>query len=369
MKEDWSHCKNILVIRADNMGDVLMSVPAIRALKETFNAKITLLTSSMGGAIARLIEEIDEVMIFDLPWVKCNHYNPPQLIHNVVEDIRKKNFDAAVIFTVFSQNPLPAAMLAYLAQVPKRLSYCRENPYELLTNWVPDKEPYVSIQHQVLRDLNLVNQVGAFTSNTSLSVNVSKQAWRQVQDILQETGIDLTREWVIFHAPVSERKRCYPARQWVKAAQQMTQEQGWQVLFTGSKSEQKLTDKLAQWTGCNAFSLGGKFNLEQFIALVQHAPLVVSVNTGTIHIAAAVQTPVVVLYAQTNPQHTPWKTPCINLYFGVPETLRSKNEVIQHLYKTIYSQQANMPSPAEIVKAGVQLFSKKTTPLIEKHSV
>src|SRR4051812_9787910 len=103
--ETWNDCKNILCIRLDNMGDVLMSSPAIRALKETFNCKITLLTSSVGKAIAPFIPTIDEVIQYDVPWVK----NEEKIVDNsflqIVNQLKKKRFDAAVIFTVFSQNP------------------------------------------------------------------------------------------------------------------------------------------------------------------------------------------------------------------------------------------------------------------------
>ena len=66
MSKSWQDCKNILIIRPDNMGDLIMSAPAIRALKETFNSRITVLTSSMGAGIIPFIPEIDDVIIFDL---------------------------------------------------------------------------------------------------------------------------------------------------------------------------------------------------------------------------------------------------------------------------------------------------------------
>jgi ADP-heptose:LPS heptosyltransferase len=68
--KDWKNCTNILCIRADNMGDVLMSTPALRALKETFGCKITLLTSAMGNVITPFIAEIDETIVAGLPWIK-----------------------------------------------------------------------------------------------------------------------------------------------------------------------------------------------------------------------------------------------------------------------------------------------------------
>jgi ADP-heptose:LPS heptosyltransferase len=90
--------------------------------------------------------------------------------------------------------------------------------------------------------------------------------------------------------------------------------------------------------------------------LIKMAPIVVSVNTGTVHIAAAVNTPVVVLYAQTNPQHTPWMVPNKVLEFEVDEANRSKNEVIQFLYKDVYKKPAPIPEANEIVDAVNQLL-------------
>lgn len=153
---NWQGCKNILCIRPDNMGDLIMSGPAIRALKKSFGARITLLTSIMAKGITLMMPEIDEVMVYDVPWVKTAEIEDTKAFYDVIADIKNKNFDAAVVFTVYSQNPQPTAMLAYLAGVPQILAYCRENPYQLINNWVPDKEPYELIKHQVKRDLDLV---------------------------------------------------------------------------------------------------------------------------------------------------------------------------------------------------------------------
>src|SRR5215217_4160160 len=106
MTQSWQHCKNILIVRADNMGDLIMSVPAIRALKETFSAKITVLTSSMAASIVPSIAEIDDAMVFDLPWVKAADTIANEEIFTLVQLLKQRKFDAAVIFTVFSQNPL-----------------------------------------------------------------------------------------------------------------------------------------------------------------------------------------------------------------------------------------------------------------------
>lgn len=358
---NWPDCKRILVIRPDNMGDLIMSGPAIKALKQSFNAHITVLTSSMAKGIIKHMPMIDDAIIFDLPWVKTNQQAPKEQIYEVVERLKKGSFNAAVIFTVFSQNPLPTAMLAYMAGIPKILAYCRENPYGLLTDWIPDKEPYNVIKHQVQRDLDLVASVGAFTNDDRLDLLI-EDCSTSVKEKLLSVGVNLDHPWLLLHAGVSEPKREYPFNNWVIAAKAIIIKLGYQILLTGAASEKVLTDKLQQRIGEHSFSVAGLFDLSEFICLVKQAPCLVSVNTGTIHIAAAVNTPIVVLYAETNPQHTPWKVANKVLPFSVPEEMRSKNEVIAYLNKTIYTDASEMPAPAQIVCAITEVMNAPYSP-------
>ncbi|MDB5140125.1 MAG: hypothetical protein JWR12_2041 [Mucilaginibacter sp.] len=338
------------------MGDLIMNGPALRALKTSFNAKITVLTSSMAAGIAEFMPEIDEVMVYDLPWVKTSSLADGEGFNEIITKIKEKNFDAAVIFTVYSQNPLPSVMLAYLAGIPKRLAYCRENPYELLTNWVPDKEPYTVIKHQVRRDLELVATVGAYTPFEELILKTDKTINDVLRNKLIRAGVNLKNPWLIIHPGVSETKREYPKEKWVNAAKKIISELGFQVLVTGSASEDALTQQLQKEIGVGSYSLGGVFNLSEFITLVGMAPVILSVNTATVHIAAATGTPIVVLYALTNPQHTPWKVSCKVLPFQVPVSEHSKNEVIRHVNNFFYREPVEMPDETAVLNAVKELL-------------
>lgn len=352
---NWKECKNILCIRPDNMGDLLMSSPAIRALKESFDCKITVLTSSAAGEIASYIPGIDEVIKYDTPWVKNDHPDAIESFEKIIDAIKEKQFDAAVIFSVYSQNPLPSVMVAYLAGIPKRLAYCRENPYALLTDWVPDKEPYDFIQHQVRRDLALVQTVGAGVKNENLRLDTPVNEEAQALKKLQQAGVDLTKPWMILHAGVSEKKREYPDKLWIEAAKMMVRETGYRLVLTGSSSEKKRTDYLQAGIGKNAYSVAGLFSLPEFISLIKKTSLVVSVNTSTIHIAAATGTPVIVLYALTNPQHAPWKAKGKLLLYEADQDLRSKNEVIRYVQENLHPRNIEMVAPSEILKAVQQV--------------
>jgi hypothetical protein len=88
------------------------------------------------------VPEVDEVLVYDSPWMKATAPRADSRLDlEMIERLRAAAFDAAAIFTVYSQNSLPAASLCYLAGVPLRLAHCRENPYRLLTDWVRETEP------------------------------------------------------------------------------------------------------------------------------------------------------------------------------------------------------------------------------------
>jgi ADP-heptose:LPS heptosyltransferase len=348
--KNWLKCKNIVCIRLDNMGDLLMSAPAIHALKKTVGSKITVLTSSMAEGMAKYIPFIDEVIAYDAPWVKKDALAAAEATQNIVEILKKKQFDGAVIFTVFSQNPLPAALLAYLAHIPLRLAYCRENPYELLTHWVQETEPYTCIRHQVKRDLDLVKSIGATIRDDRISIAVpAGDEWDNVKEKLSKEGFDSEKPWLIVHAGVSEKKRQYPLDQWIDTVRRIVQDLHCQVVLTGNASDRSLTDEIKKGVAKNVFSVAGLLDLGEFISLIAQAPLILSVNTVAVHIAAATHTPVIVLYAATNPQHIPWKVPGKVLFFDVPKEQRSKNEILRYVRDKYFPEEIPPLPPVRIV--------------------
>lgn len=359
---DWNVCRKILCIRADNMGDVLMSSPAFRAIKESFACEITLLTSSKGFEIGQLIPEVDHLMSFDFPWVQVSKSNESAKLLSIVDKIKEKGFDGCIVFSVYSQNSLPAAFIAYLAGIPLRLAYCRENPYSLLTHWVPDKEPYSYILHQVERDLRLVNIIGAKTKNKRLSLRLNKS------DVLQKLQVILNCVptcYFVFHPGVSESKRRYPIDHWVELGKAVYQEFKLPILLTGSKEEIGLNREIALKIGKGATSIAGLFTLEEVATLIGRAHALIAVNTGTVHIAAALQTPVLVLYAQTNPQHFPWMVPYKCLEFSISESLKSKNEVVRFVDGIYYREPQAVPSAKMVLNALRKLLSKVNDQITE----
>ncbi|RZI40260.1 lipopolysaccharide heptosyltransferase II [Herbaspirillum sp. HC18] len=314
----WPQARRILCVRLDYIGDVLMSTPAIRALRQSIpGCEITLLTSSSGAAVARLVPEIDHSIEYDAPWLKSSAPHAAAADMAMIGRLAQLRFDAAVIFTVYSQNPLPSAMLCYLAGIPLRLAHCRENPYRLLTHWIPETEPKEQVRHEVRRQLDLVASVNAHTSDERLSLRISSAATARIIDQLWTAGIDTDRPWIALHPGATAPSRRYPPQHWAEAARMLSERLRCPLVFTGTADEAPLIEDIRRGlTG--TFSFAGKLDLEQLAALIALAPVLVCNNTGPAHLAAAAGTPVVDLYALTNPQHTPWQVPSRVLYHDVP---------------------------------------------------
>lgn len=319
---DWMQARNILCIRLDYLGDVLMTSPAMRAIRESLpGSSLTLLTSPSGAAIAPYILEVDDTIVYAPPWLKSSPVRDPDYQLEMVETLRQRKFDAAIIFTSFSQNPLPTAMLCHLAKIPLRLAHCHENPYQLLSDWVLDLEPAQGIRHEVRRQLDLVTHVGFRSDNETLSMVVREKdkAW-----IRQRLGMDLQDDdhpWVMLHPGATAISRRYPPQHWSQVMAMLHDELDARMIVTGDANEAELINAIIEEAGLDAsvvHSLAGQLDIGKLGAAIATASVVVSNNTGPAHMAAAIGTPLVDLYALTNPQHTPWQAKTRVLFHDVP---------------------------------------------------
>ena len=311
----WDSAQNLLCVRLNNMGDVLMATPAMRALRNggagaraSNRRRITLLASTAGAAVAPYIPEVDAVIRYDAPWNKSSSAHDSHVDRHFCEELAARAFDAAVIFTCYSQSPLPAALLCTLAGIPLKLAHCRENPYQLLSDWVREHEPGAGVRHEVRRQLDLVAVVGARADDERLSLQVPASVRASLAARLGPlVTVPLEKDrYIVIHAGATAPSRRYAPERFALAARTLHDRLGVPVVFTGDGHERTLVDGIVAQSASSASNLAGMLSLGELAALIGDAGLLVSNNTGPVHIAAALGTPTVDVYALTNPQHTPW---------------------------------------------------------------
>lgn len=348
----WAGAVRVLAVRLDALGDVVMTGPALRALQGARpGRRLTLLTSPVGAAVAALLPGVDDLLVYDAPWMKATAARAdPGPDVAIIARLAGGRFDAAAIFTTYSQSPLPAALLCFLAGIPRRLAHCHENPYQLLTDWIPDAEPVGGIRHEVRRQLDLVAAVGGGLEDERLALQVPAAAAARAAALLEDAGLDDATPWIVLHPGGSAPSRRYPPERFAEVVRGLAGA-GVTVLLTGGADEAPLVKAIQQAAGVVTRSLAGRLGIAELAAVLARARVLVSNNTGPVHIAAAVGTPVVDLYAQTNPQHTPWSVAHRVLFHDVP---------CKFCYKSVCPQGHHdclaRVTPASVVAATLQLL-------------
>jgi len=301
---------HVLVARLDNDGDVLLAGPAIRAAKRDAE-RLTLLCGPRGFQAATLLPCVDDILVHRAEWIDPEPVpfeNAP--VKRLLLELARRAVDEAVVLTSFHQSPLPLALLLRLAGVPRIGATSVDYPGSLLDvrHQIDDDV------HEVERSLSLMRAMGhelAPDDDGALRV-------RQLDGTAAAAArpFDGDAPYVVVHPGAS-----VPARAWAPARHaelvEALAEAGWNVAVTGAPSERELTRYVA---GAHARDLGGATDLAQLATVLEGAAAVVVGNTGPAHLAAAVGTPVVSLYAPTVPavRWRPWRVPHAILNERVP---------------------------------------------------
>src|SRR5438105_6595404 len=301
----WSQVKRILAIRLDNLGDVLVTTPALHAIKTSMpTIALSLLTSPVGAQVASLNPDIDEVIVYEAPWMDPWQRLPQssKREQQMIAMIKERQFDGAIIFTSYHQSSLPAAYLCYLADIPLRLAASIDGPGSLLTT--RHKHPE-RMMHEVERGLDLVNAIGFTTDNRALVLQVPAEAREQIDAILARQGVNRRCPLVVVHPGCSMPARTYPWEMYVEVIDLLVAETGATVLLTGAEDERELVrrivSKLRKDSRHAIHTFVGTLPFPALCALIEAADLTITNNTGPMHISAAVKTPVVALFALTTP--------------------------------------------------------------------
>jgi len=315
----WQSARRILAIRLDNLGDVLLVTPAIRAIKSALpHASVSLLASPTGAQVGRLNPDIADVLVMEAPWV-----DPWQEIphcvdreERIIELLRERSFDAAIIFTSERQSPLPAAYLCYLAGIPLRLAASIDASGSLLTTRHRHSEEVV---HEVERGLDLVGSIGIPPADRNLVLEIPNAARAQASELRSKwtdrSNGHRPRPLVVVHPGSSMAARRYPFEQYAAVVEALVKDLDADVAITGLANERGLIASIlglvSPTVRARVHDVADTLGFPEVCALIDTADLVVTNNTGPMHIASAVGTPVISLFALTNrpEQWGPWQVP------------------------------------------------------------
>jgi ADP-heptose:LPS heptosyltransferase len=296
---------HVLAVRLDNDGDVLLAGPAVRALAAGAR-RVTLMCGPRGRHAAELLPGVDELLVWRAPWIDPEPEPlAPGAIDALVARLAALELDAAVIFGSFHQSPLPTALVLRMAGVPFVAATSVDYPGALL-----------DVRHRIGDDVHEVERSLDLAAAAGFPLPATDDDALRIR---RGPGPDRDERVVVVHPGAS-----VPARAWAPernaALVQALADGGRRVLVTGGPSERALTHRVAGPPRPEVADLGGRTTLAELAEVLAGAACVVTGNTGPAHLAAAVGTPVVSLFAPTVPpvRWRPWRVPHELLFVDVP---------------------------------------------------
>lgn len=264
----------ILVVTTTALGDTLWATPGLRALRKSFGqAHIAVLTSNIGEQVLLHNPDLDELILLKQPF-------------RLLWQLRKKKFDAALIFHASQRLVLP---LCALASIPRIIGTKGVNKGldTLLTDAIEPKTI-----HEIERRLEIVETLGAKRAGETLSFMLLDE---------EKVQIDFSGPLVAFHPGSKEPFRRWPPTHFAAVGSALQQRFGCKIYLTGTKEELPLLEKLQQLLP--EAEIAANFpSIRSLAAFLNCMDLFVSNDTGPFHLACALNTPVVGIYASTDPR-------------------------------------------------------------------
>ncbi|MGB7283414.1 MAG: lipopolysaccharide heptosyltransferase II [Candidatus Acidiferrum sp.] len=290
-----------ILIRATNwVGDAIMALPALRAVRSRFpEAEITILARPYVAAIYKDQQVCDDLMDAD---------NNSNLLH----ELRAHKFDAALLL----QNAFHAAWLAWRAGIPERIGYARDGRGLLLTKAVPVPKSGEIPVHEQYYYLELLRRAGWLDSlpdETFIKLNVPEENAQRAAGLLLSAGANVGRTRIAIGAGASYGSaKCWPPNRFAELANRLQARADIDVLLFGTPAEAAVSSAISSGMRRPPIDLTGKTSIADLPALLSQCHLFIGNDSGAMHVAAAVGLPVIAVFGPTDPHGTAPVTPrCI----------------------------------------------------------
>ncbi|OPZ83744.1 MAG: lipopolysaccharide core biosynthesis protein [Firmicutes bacterium ADurb.Bin419] len=316
--------KNILIIRLDEIGDLILSIPLIRELKSAFpEARITLVVKPALHNIFENCPYIDNLISFDASLSNRQFilYKLFPFLYFVLKNtVIYGRFDIAIL-PRFGIDTTQARKLAFLSMAARRIAFCqsmRSKHGRILVNECIDSP---SLEHSVLKNLSILNYIKNMKYNDKLELWTTSEDTKFADSLSEQHS--LKNSFTVVLALRSRKEMAnWPLERYASLVSWLTSEYKCKILLVGGKEDRRYSSEL-----CNICKAGdivdltGQTSLRQTFSIMRYCNLYIGNDTGPMHIAAAAGVPVLVICAHSPKDCSsssfsrfyPWKVPYVVL--------------------------------------------------------
>jgi len=299
---------NILIVKLSAIGDVLHTLPALNAIRKHYpDASITWLVEEDAAPLIQGHKALDRVLVSKRKrWLKAlrsiSFLNTIKEIYGFIKALRDTRYDMIFDF----QALLKSGILIALARGQRRIGFGKglehmEHSYIFLNERVPAVDMEI---HALTRGMMLLNAVGIPTNEVEYKLPVSDHDRKKIHELMKQHGINGVKSLIVINPMAKWETKLWPSDRFTQLADKIISRYEVKIVFTGSSEDRLSIDRIISDMKHRAINLSGKTTLMELAVLYEKAAFVISTDTGPMHLAAAVGTPVVALFGPT----APWRT-------------------------------------------------------------
>ncbi|HPM43243.1 MAG TPA: lipopolysaccharide heptosyltransferase II [Candidatus Omnitrophota bacterium] len=278
----------ILIARLDRIGDVVLSTPVIRAVREKFpNSYIAFMVRPYAYEVVAGNPMLDEVVVYDKKMGFLDNLK-------FIKFLRKKRFDIAIVLHPTSRTHL----LAYFARIPERLGFDRKCGF-VLTKKIPHTKQF-GLKHEIDYSLDILRHIGIEPSSRSLCMPVSPYSESRTEKIFEERGLKISDTIVALNPGASCRSKRWPAENFAMVADKLAQKYGAKIVLVSGKEDREAAIKTASLMKSKPVDLSGSTTISELASVLKRSKLFISNDSGPVHIACAVGTPVIAIFGRSD---------------------------------------------------------------------
>ncbi len=281
---------NILIVGVNWLGDTLFTTPFIRAIKRKYpSARVTCLAPPRCRELLEGNPDVDEVLLYD----EKGAHKGLRAKWLLIQQMRRKDFDGSYIL----HRSFSKALMVFLSGIKRRIGYDTKRRGALLTKAV--KEPVCGL-HKVEYFLYLAGEAGAPTDDKKYKFTVGPDDRKEADRLLREHGVRPEDTMIVVNPGGNWPPKRWPKERFAELASRLSRELGARVVVTGAPKDSALAGVIASDAGEGAVNAAGRTTLKGLGALMERADIVISSDSGPMHIAAGVGSKVIALFGPTS---------------------------------------------------------------------
>jgi len=285
---------NILIVRTDRIGDVVLTTPAIKALRETYPvSRISILVSPATFDLVNGNPYIDEILMDD----RWGRHKGLFGFFRLVREIRLKQFDLAIIFHTKRRYNLACC----LARIPYRLGY-KNNKFGFLLSFpIKDVRP-LGKKHEAQYCMDVLKAIDIDNDDLDIFVPSQKEAEEWMFKLMNENTLK-PNEFITIHPGASDPAKCWPAINFAQLIDRLTEHYAMKIVLIGSSQTMPVSADILRQTrqSSQVLDLTGKTSVAQMVSLLRRSRLLISNDSGPVHVAAGVGASVISLFLRNQP--------------------------------------------------------------------